>query len=439
MFITQMSLPRRTFLRGVGATIALPLIEAMIPALTAEAATAANVPKRFAAIYIPHGAMLDQWLPRTTGRDFAFSPTLKPLESFRDQLCVISGLDGPLEPTGGGGHAIGPASWLSGVAPKTTQGADVYAGTTLDQVLARQIGQDTPLPSLELGTEDFSRFVGACEIFYSCTYVNTVSWRTPTTPLPVEINPRVVFDRIFGGGGTAAERAARIQEDRSILDSVAEGTKRLERGLGPGDRARLGDYFESIREIERRIQKAERHGDAQIAMPSAPIGAPDGFEDRVALMFDMLALAFQADVTRVSTFMMARDYSQQTYPQLGVPDPNHLLSHHGDNPEKMAKLAVVNRHHYTLFAKFLETLRSTPDGNGSLLDHSAILYGSGMSNPNRHSHVALPLVLAGGGFKGGRHLAHRPETPVGNLHLTLAAKFGLEMERFGDSTGTIDL
>jgi hypothetical protein len=314
----------------------------------------------------------------------------------------------------------------------------VYAGTTLDQVLAQHIGQETALPSLELGTEDFSRFVGACEIFYSCTYVNTVSWRTPTTPMPVEINPRVVFERIFGGGGSEAERRERIEENRSILDSVADSTKRLENGLGAHDKARLGDYLESVREIERRIQRAEQHMDAHVAA-TAPVGVPDTFEERVALMFDMLALSFEADVTRVATFMMARDYSQQTYPELGVPDPNHALSHHGNNPDKMAKLAIVNRYHYTLFAKFLERLRGTKDGDGSLLDHSVILYGSGMSDPNRHSHVALPLVLAGGGITGGRHITHPKETPLGNLHRSLAKKFGVEMERFGDSSGLVDL
>jgi hypothetical protein len=329
---------------------------------------------------------------------------------------------------------------LSGVNPRVTQGADILGGTTIDQAIATHIGADTALSSLQVGTEDSSRFVGACEIFYSCSYVNTVSWRTPTMPLPVEINPRVVFERMFGGSGTAAQRLVRIQEDRSILDSIADGTRRLLGDqLGAGDRRRLSDYLENVREIERRIQRAEQNMDSRLAIPNAPAGVPDEFEERVTLMFAMLALALQTDVTRVFTFMMFRDYSQQTYPHLGVPDPNHALSHHQNNPERMAKLARVNQYHYGLFARFVEKLRSIPDGDGSLLDHTVLLCGSGMDNPNRHTHTRLPLLVAGGGIPGNRHLQHRDGTPVGNLLVSLAEKFDVDVDRFGETTGKVDL
>jgi len=439
MIITKKSLHRRTVLRGIGAAVALPFLDAMLPALTAEAKAAA-APRRFGAVYIPHGAMMDSFTPKSAAPGFELPPTLKPFEPVRDRLVVVSGLDGPPEPAGGGGHAIGPASWLSGVNPRVTQGADILGGTTIDQVIARQVGEDTPLSSLQVGTEDSTRFVGACEIFYSCAYVNTVSWRTPTMPLPVEINPRVVFERMFGGSGTAEQRLARIQEDRSILDSVAGGIKRLlNYELGTHDRSRLADYLDSVREIERRIQRAEQNTEARLAMPTAPIGVADSFEERVSVMFDILKVALQADITRVFTFMMFRDYSQQTYPHLNVPDPNHALSHHQNNPERIAKLARVNQYHYGLFAKFVQTLRDTPDGPGSLLDHTVLLCGSGMDNPNRHTHFRLPLLVAGGGIKGDRHLQHPDGTPVGNLLVTLAKRFDAPVDRFGETTGAVSL
>ena len=439
MFITKIAVPRRTFLRGAGAAVALPLLEAMTPAFVARARTAAIAPKRFGAVYIPHGATLDEWVPKTAGRGFEFTPILKPLEPFRDELVVVSNLDGPLELAGGGGHAISPSSFLSGVRPKVSQGTDVYNGTTIDQVIAAEIGQDTPRPSLEVGIEDASRFVGACEAFYSCAYVNNIAWRTPTMPLPSEINPRVVFERLFGAPGTTAERLARIQEDRSILDSVAEGTTHLQRGLGSRDRARLSDYLDNIREIERRIQRAEQHADTELTVRDAPTGVPDTYEEHVTLMFDLLAVAFQTDITRVFTFMMARDFSGQAYPESGVADSFHALSHHQNRPEKLARFAVINRYHYQLFARFLEKLKSTPDGDGSLVDHSVIFYGSGMGDANVHSHAELPLVVAGGGLRGGRHVTHPKETPLANLLVSLAGAFGIELDRFGDSTGRVDL
>jgi hypothetical protein len=439
MFISKMALPRRAFLRGMGAVVALPFLDAMIPAFAARAGAAGATPKRFGAIYIPHGAIHSEWVPRIVGTGFEFTPILKPLEPFRDSLVVLSNLDGPLEPAGGGGHAISPSSYLSGVRPKVSQGTDVYNGTTLDQVIAAQIGQDTSLPSLELGIEDASRFVGACEAFYSCAYVNNIAWRTPTMPLPTEINPRVVFERLFGAPGTAAERRARIEEDRSILDSVAAGTESLQRRLGSRDRARLSDYLDNIREIERRIQRAEQHGDKELTVPDAPPGIPDSFEEHAMLLFDLVAVAYQADVTRVFTFMLARDFSGQTFPQSGVADAFHALSHHQNKPEKMVRFAQINRYHYQLLAQFLDKLRSTPDGDGSLLDHSVVLYGSGMGDANVHGHAQLPLVVAGGGLAGGRHLTHPSETPLGNLLVSLAGAFGIERERFGDSTGRVNL
>jgi hypothetical protein len=366
MLITRTSLPRRTVLRGMGALVALPFLDAMMPALAR--AQAGRPPKRFGAIYVPHGSTHDLWVPPNTGTGFEFTPILKPVEPFREQLVVLSNLDGPLEPAGGGGHAISPSSYLSGVRPKVSQGTDVYNGTTLDQVLAAKIGQDTSLPSLELGIEDASRFVGACEAFYSCAYVNNIAWRTPTMPLPTEINPRVVFERLFGAPGTAAARRARIQEDRSLLDSVADSTASLRRGLGSRDRVRLSDHLDNIREIERRIQRAEQQGDRELVVPTAPAGVPDTFEEHATLLFELAAVAFQADVTRVFTFMLARDFSGQSFPASGVSDAFHALSHHQNKPEKLLRFAQINRYHYQLLAGFLEKLRSTPDGDGTLLD-----------------------------------------------------------------------
>jgi hypothetical protein len=378
-------------------------------------------------------------VPPSVGTGFEFTPILKPVEPFREQLVVVSNLDGPLEPAGGGGHAISPSSFLTGVRPKVSQGTDLYNGITLDQVLAAKIGQDTSLPSLELGIEDASRFVGACEAFYSCAYVNNVAWRTPTMPLPTEINPRVVFERLFGAPGSAAARRARIQEDRSLLDSVADSTASLRRGLGPRDRVRLDDHLDNIREIERRIQRAEQQGDRDLVVPTAPAGVPDTFEEHATLLLELAAVAFQADVTRVFTFMLARDFSGQSFPASGVSDAFHALSHHQNKPEKLMRFAQINRYHYQLLARFLEKLRSTPDGDGTLLDHSLILYGSGMGDPNVHGHAQLPLVVAGGGVKGGRHLTHPKETPLGNLLLSIAGQFGIERDQFGDSTGRVEL
>jgi uncharacterized protein DUF1552 len=438
MFIRKLSLPRRTFLRGMGATVALPFLEAMVPAMTATAKTAANPPRRWGAVFFPNGAIMEQWSPAAVGTGFDFSPSLKPLESFRDSLVVVSNLT--RAGTTAGDHAVSAAGWLTGVYAKRTEAEDVRANTTIDQIAAKQIGQDTPFPSLELATEDFTGYVGACTVGFSCVYANTISWSTPTTPLPMEINPRVVFERLFGEPGTPGQRRAHRQRDLSILDVIAEEANALQRGLGARDRTRFSQYLDNIREIERRIQRTEDHNSAQVTTPDAPIGIPESFEEHVGLMFDLLAVAYQADLTRVFTFMMSRELSQRTYPQIGVPDQHHGVSHHGNDPEKIAKVAKINAYHARLFATFLERLRSTPDGDGSVLDHSLVFFGGGMGNPNQHAVGPLPMVVAGGGVaRRDRHLALPASTPVGNLWLTVANQFDNPMEKFGESTGTIDL
>ncbi len=443
MFNTKTSVPRRTFLRGAGVTLALPLLDAMIPANTALAQTAAKPVRRFGAIYVPHGKLMANWTPRTTGANFEFSPILQPLEKFRNQLTVISGLSGP--PTVvNGGHAVAPASYLSGnIAPKPTEGEDIYAAQTFDQAMAKAIGQETPFPSLEVATEDFSTSIGACDTGYSCAYMNTISWTGPTTPLPMETNPRVVFERMFRGTGSSAQRLAKMREDQSILDSVTEATSRFESGLGARDKARLNDYLDNVREIERRIQRAEKQNYARIDL-EAPIGPPELYDEHVAILFDLLAAAWQTDTTRVFTFMMARDVSNISFPQIGVPDPHHALSHEANrnDPAKAAKFTKVNAHHIGLFAKFLERLQSTPEGDGTVLDHSIVLYGSGMSNGNQHSHHPLPLLLAGSGsgqLKGNRHLVFPDLTPMANLLLSVGHKNGVEMQSFGKSTEPLDI
>jgi hypothetical protein len=441
MFITRKSLPRRTFLRGMGITMALPLLDAMVPAMTAQSRTAAAPVRRFGAVYVPHGKIHSQWTPVTQGDGFEFTPILKPLEPFREQLCVVSGLDGPKDPAAGG-HATAPAMWLTGISPKKTEGVDVRNETTIDQIIAKAVGQDTPLPSLELATEDFTGFVGACDVGYSCTYMNTISWQGPTTPLPMEINPRVVFERLFGGAGTVDERLDRMRTRRSILDSVSRSASTLQQGLGARDRSRLTEYLEHIREIERRISRSEQSTGSDLAVPAAPIGPPDGFEEHVGLMFDLVAVAFEADITRVFSFMMARDLHNRTYPQVGVDEPHHGLSHHQNKTDKMARFAKVNTYHVDLFGRFLQRLKTTPDGDGTMLDHSIVLYGSGMGNANVHGHVDLPYLVAGTGsgtIKGGRHIRAREHDPSGNLLLSVVDKFGIAKDSVGYSTGRVDL
>lgn len=442
MFITRAALPRRTFLRGVGATLALPLLDSMVPALTATAQTAANPTRRFGCVYIPHGAIMEQWTPATEGIDFAMSPILQPLQPFRNSMVVVSNLNRPEAEGIDTNHAGAPSSWLTGVWPKRTAGPDFALGITIDQLVAARIGRDTTFPSMELATEDFTGLIGDCSPGFSCAYMNTLSWQNATTPLPMEINPRVVFDRMFGGGGTREERVARMRTDRSILDFVVADIDRLETGLGPRDRARLDQYLEHVREIERRIQLAEAQSETLVSVPDAPVGVPESFEEHVGLLFELLALAYEIDLTRVFTFMMGRELSQRTYPHLGVTEPHHSISHHGNRPEAISGHARVNTYHVSLFAKFLERLRATPDGDGSLLDHALILYGSGMGNGNVHSPEHLPLVAVGaggGGITGNRHIVAHPSTPNANLLLSVAQHFDAQVDTFGVSTGRIDL
>ncbi|HYK62216.1 MAG TPA: DUF1552 domain-containing protein [Bryobacteraceae bacterium] len=428
MFLTKRSLSRRTLLRGIGAAVALPLLDSMSPAAT----PAANVPKRFGAIFVPLGERPGYWTPRQTGPDFEFSPILKPLEPFRNSLTVVSELCDPLD-----GHAVTVAAWLSGSIPKRTIAEDVHAGTTIDQVVAQRIGRETVYPSMELATEDFTGYIGGCDPSYACAYMNTLSWRTPTEPLPMEINPRVVFERMFGRPGTAAQRLQRMQTDHSILDSIKEDLSDLGRGLGARDRARIDDYLENVREVEQRIQRAEKQAKTEVQVPDAPVGIPESFEEHVALQFDLLALAWQADITRVFTFMMSRDATQRVYPNLGITEPHHSMSHHGNDPEKIANLVKLNTYHVDLFAKFVKKLSDTREGGGSLLDHSLILFGSGMSESNVHSRLDIPTILVGGG-KGNYHVKAPKETPFANFLLGVANRFGVEIDKFGISTGKFE-
>jgi hypothetical protein len=410
----------------------------MVPAFTALAKTPAKPQARFGAIYFPNGAILDQWTPSTVGQNFEFTPSLKPLEPFRDWLVIVTNLTRAA--TQGGDHAVSAAGWMTGAAAKRTEAEDVRAGVTIDQVVAKQIGQDTPFPSLELATEDFTGYIGACTTGFSCAYANTICWSSPTTPLPMEINPRVLFERMFGQPGTPAQREARLREDRSILDFLTEQTHALKQDLGARDRARLDQYLDNIREIERRIQQTEAHNAMSVATPATPIGVPESFEAHVALMFDMLVVAWQADLTRVFSFMMARELSARTYPQVGVPEQHHQVSHHGNDPEKIAKVAAINGYHARLLATFLEKLRTTSDGDGSLLDHALLFYGGGMANPNQHAAGPLPLLAIGGGAgRGNRHVQAAPGTPIGNLWVGIANQFGSPTDSFGVSTGRVDL
>ena len=450
MIITRTSLPRRTFLRGIGTAMALPLLDAMVPALTAQAKTPAKPVRRFSCVYVPNGAIvdmrlpdgtvLDTWTPLGKERAFKLAGTMKPIESFQDQLVVLSGLGSrPMEAQGDGNgdHARACAAWLSAVHPKRTE-TEPQSGITIDQIIARKLGEDTQLPSLQLAVDDFG-LLGGCESGYACTYFNTLSWSSPTSPLPSEINPRVVFERMFGDGGDPAVRQAQLQQDQSILDSMKQEVSSLQKTLGPKDRSRVAEYLDGVRELEQRIKKIEAQQDeADLALPSPPVGIPDQFEEHVKLMFDLQVLAFQSDITRVITFLLAREGSYRSYPNIGVPEAHHGLSHHGNDQEKITKMGKINTYHMQLFSYYLEKLRSTPDGDGSLLDKLLVLYGSGMSNGNLHNHYPLPLLLAGGAadsLQGNRHLQYETGTPMANLLLSIPDLVGLPpLESVGDST-----
>jgi Protein of unknown function (DUF1552) len=437
MFATKKFITRRTVLRGMGTAIALPFLEAMVPAFVPTARTAANPLKRFGAVFVPLGERPGYWTPSKVGADFEFTPILKPLEPFRKSITLVSELCDPLD-----GHAVTVAAWLSGSIPFRTIAENVKAGTTIDQVIASKIGQDTPLPSLELATEDFTGWIGGCDTAYSCAYMNTISWKTPTTPLPMEINPRIVFERMFGRPGTRAQRLERMHEDRSILDSVRDDVADLQKRLGSKDRTRLSEYLDHVREIEERIQRTETQTSAKVEVPDAPIGIPEAFDEHAALMYDLAAVAYEANITRVITYMKSRDASQRVYPNIGVNEPHHAMSHHGNNPEKLAGLVKVNTYHVTLFSKFIERLQSTPDGDGSLLDHSLILYGSGMSESDTHSRLNIPTLLVGGAagqMKGNRHIQAAKETPFANFLVSLANKFDCDLDKFGISNGHVEI
>jgi hypothetical protein len=438
-FITKKHLQRRTFLRGVGVTLALPLLDSMVPAQTPLARTAAMPKNRFCGIYVPHGATMDKWTPAQEGA-LELTESLKPLAKVRDQVNVISNLAHPqaagLGSDAGADHARSAAVFLSGSHPEK---GSVHAGVTMDQLLAERIGQDTPLPSIELSLEE----VGVnCGSGYGCAYYNTISWRTPTLPLPMENSPQVVFERLFGDGSNAAQRLARKKDDRSILDLVGDKVASLQGTLDPSDRARLSEYLDDIREIERRIQKAEAQSANEVNLPDSPVGIPEAFEDHIKLMYDLQVLAYRAEITRISTMMYARDTSGATFPAGGVRDGFHGASHHSNVRARMDSFALINRYHVQMLAYFLEKLRATPDGDGHLLDHSVVLYGSSMSNGNQHDHDPLPILIAGGAsgkLKGGRHLSEPAHTPMSNLMLALLDKLGVHQDSFGDSTGKLDI
>jgi hypothetical protein len=440
MFVTKKHLPRRTFLKGVGVSLALPLLDSMIPARTLLAETAGKPLSRLGFVYVPHGAIMDRWTPATEGAGFEFTPILEPLEPYRDRLNVVSGLGHRAADTTAV-HSLSPTTWLSGVRPKATQGVDAYAGVTADQIAAQQIGQDTVLPSMELATEDHSGLIGSCDRDYGCIYMNTLSWRTPTTPMPMEINPRKVFERMFGQGGSATERLARIKEDKSILDAITKDVASLQLQLGASDREMMTQYLDNVREIERRIQRAEQsQGDEDLQLPARPAGVPFDYEEHIKLMYDLMALAYQADVTRVITFMVSREVSNRTYPQVGVTDGHHAISHHQNRAEKMEKNVKIQTYNISQFGYFLEKLKNTPDGDGTLLDHIALLYGSNMSNSNAHDHFPLPNLVVGGAagkMKGDRHLKYPDHTPMTNLLVTMLDRVGVKQESLGDSSGVL--
>jgi hypothetical protein len=444
--VTKRALPRRTFLRGAGVALGLPLLDAMVPALSALADTPAAAATRLGFIYMPNGVAknssgIDYWTPATEGRGFQMSQILAPLEPFRDRLLVVSGLDQNQAEAGNDGasgdHTRGTSSWLTGVYPKRTEGADVRNGISADQIAAPVLGKDTALPSLELAI-DLNFLAGQCENSYSCAYLNTLAWTSPTTPLPTENNPRVVFERLFGDGGTAERRAAQARRNRSVLDSVLEDFNRLQRQLGPGDRVVVDEWLDSVREVERRISGVEKRSNSELPTLERPTGVPERFDEHVKLMYELQWLAFRADLTRVVTFMLGRELNFRTYPEIGVTEGHHGLSHHQDRPEQIAKYAKVGVYQAELLAWFLDKLQSTPDGDGTLLDHSLFLYGAGLSNPNTHAHVDLPLLVIGGrdvGIEGNRHVVVRRHVPMTNLLLTLLDKAGVRADTLGDSTG----
>ncbi|GAB5443738.1 MAG: DUF1552 domain-containing protein [Fuerstiella sp.] len=441
MIVTRKSLPRRTFLRGLGASVALPLLDAMVPSLTRASETVAAPAqlRRIGYVYMPMGCDITRWTPPQADSLQELSPSLSPLHNVVNDVAVLSNLE--LKNAYPGTHATSNAAFLSAATAKRTESTDYYLGTTVDQIAAQHIGQQTQLPSLELAM-DLLALVGQCDNGYACVYQNNLSWSSPTTPLPAEAHPRVVFETLFGEGGTVAQRQQALARHASLLDSVTEEITRLKNTLGPADQNRLTEYLDAIREVERRIQRAEA-GTRDNPLPDLdrPKGVPAAYADHARLMFDLQRLALQGDITRVISFQLARETSNRTYPEIGVPEPHHPLTHHGNDPQKIAKVAKINQFHVSLFADFLESLKATPEGDGTLLDHVLYLYGSGMGNPNVHDHQNLPIIVAGGAagnMQGGRHIQFNKSTPLANLHLTLLNKVGVPLESFADSNGQVD-
>jgi hypothetical protein len=433
MFITKKAISRRTILRGIGTTLALPLLDGMVPALTALAKTAAKAPMRFNGIYVPMGMIMENWTPKTTGSGFELTPIMQPLTPFKDRLTIVSGLN-----NAGVGHPGAASAFLTDVRAKG--GANILAGVSMDQLVAQKIGQDNKLPSLELGLESLA-MVGDCENA-NCGYLTTLAYSTPTTPLPAETNPREVFERLFGDpeSTTPAKRMARIKENRSLLDSLTSDVADLQRRIGNGDRAKVNEYLEAVREVERRIQKAEKENDDLPPTMDAPPGVPAVYGDHAKLMFDLQALAFQSDSTRVITMMMERETSSRRFPEIGLNEPHHSTTHNPDVAARLENITMINTYQVSLLAYFLERLAKTPDGDGSLLDHSVVLYGSGLSDGNIHLPENIPIMVAGGGcgtLKGGIHMQHKG-VPLANLHLALMEKFGVHVDKLGNSTGAVE-
>ena len=438
MIITKKAIPRRTMLKGLGASLALPLLDGMVPAFTALRDTAADPVRRLGIVYVPNGMMMDHWTPATEGIGFNFPTILQPLERFRDQVEVLSGMHGV---DAEGPHARASTRFLTGVASQRDDGSNLKAGISMDQIAGRVLGQETQLATLELAI-DGRDFAGSCDEGFSCAYTNTISWANDTTPLPMENNPRAVFERLFGDSGSTdpAVRKARLEKDASLLDSVTDRARYLSRQLGSTDQAKLDQYLEAVRDIERRIQMAEAQSERELPVVDQPAGIPDTFGEHTKMMFDLLALAYETDLTRVATFMMGREITGRTYAEIGVPDAHHPISHHQRDPVKLEKLMKINLYHAELFAEFIARLNSTPDGDGTLLDHSMIVYGAGMADSNSHYSGDLPILLAGGAAgTGGRHMQHEPDTPLANLHLSLLDKMGVPIESLGDSTGRLPL
>jgi hypothetical protein len=447
MIITKKAIPRRAFLRGINTMLALPLLDAMVPAFATARDTAANDAARLSFVYVPNGIVMEKWTPAAEGTAFEFTPILEPLAPFRDHLLVLSGLahtEGRPLPGESGDHSRASSSFLTGVHVNQTGGANLRNGVSLDQIVAKELGKRTQLASLELGL-DATEIAGTCDSGFACAYSNTLSWRSPTTPMPMENNPRAVFENLFGDSDSTDPRVrlAGIRSDHSILDFVTQDMADLLRGVGPSDRSKLSEYLDAIRDVERRIQLAEEQSSRKLPTLERPVGGiPATFEEHAKLMYDLQVLAYQCDLTRVTTFMVGHEQTTRTYAEIGIPDSHHPLTHHGGNAEKIAKVIRINMFHAKLFAYFLEKLRSTRDGDGSLLDHVMIVYGSGLSDGNMHSHDNLPVLLVGGGagkVKGGRHLRYPADTPMANLYLTLADMIGVPVESLGTSTGKLEL